>query len=294
MRVGQMAAWAVLFLSMALSACDPIQEIRDFFWLDAARKGPPAGADLLEPEPSEKVAFKGGLARENRELLAEMIRVVFDREDSEDLADYEPLVQTLNQGASLEGVYRGIIMGSRYRALESGSQAAAPSVLKLFATEMAEVQEGMREPTRFDPERARQVPRIDYPEDVSPDATPKETVLAPPSSPGGRIADKSANYRGLLKIFVGASPFTLKRVLCEEALRKFEEAGGDPSAIPLWYAGLAVRLSRSHLDFGLEQRSSQDFEFHKNFAQRIAIDRVKWEVLNRYHRYLNAAIRSSG
>ena len=288
-----------LLLLVLLSACEPLSDLRSFLGIGKSRTELPAEmkAEMKSADSAGQGADPGGLAKENQELLAEMLRVVFDREDSEDQADFEALSRTLNQGASLEGIYRGIIMGSRYRALESSSQAATPSVLKVFASEMAELQDGMREPTRFDPEIARQAPRIDFPEDVpSASSTASKAARKDPAqeaSPSPRL-EKAANFRELLGIFVGASPYTLKRVLGEEALKRFEEAGEDPSAIPLWYAGLVVRLSSANVDFGLDLRRKPDFEFHRNFAKRIAIDRVKWEVLNRYHRLLNAVKKSSG
>ncbi len=292
-------AMGSLLVLVLLSACEPLSDLRSFLGIGKSRTELPAEmkAEMKSADSAGQGANPGGLAKENQELLAEMLRVVFDREDSEDQADFEALSRTLNQGASLEGIYRGIIMGSRYRALESSSQAATPSVLKVFASEMAELQDGMREPTRFDPEIARQAPRIDFPEDV-PSALSAASKAArkdpaQEASPTPRL-DKAANFRELLGIFVGASPYTLKRVLGEEALKRFEEAGEDPSAIPLWYAGLVVRLSSANVDFGLDLRRKPDFEFHRNFAKRIAIDRVKWEVLNRYHRLLNAVKKSSG
>ena len=292
------AVGPLLFLVL-LSACDPLSDIRSFLGIGKSRTELPAEmkAEMKSADSAGRSANPGGLAKENQELLAEMLRVVFDREDSEDQADFEALSRTLNQGASLEGIYRGIIMGSRYRALESSSQAATPSVLKVFASEMAELQDGMREPTHFDAEIAKQAPRIDFPEDVPSDSSAASKaalkVPAQEASPTPRL-DKAANFRELLGIFVGASPYTLKRVLGEEALKRFEEAGEDPSAIPIWYAGLVVRLSNANVDFGLELRRKPDFEFHRDFAKRIAIDRVKWEVLNRYHRLLNAVKKSSG
>jgi hypothetical protein len=285
----------LFFLLPLLCACDPVKEIRDFFGLGekAVELPPEMKAEMKSADSAGQAAAPGGLARENQELLGEMIRVVFDRDEPEDQSDFEALSRTLNQGASLEGIYRGIIMGSRYRALESNSQAAGPTVLKVFAIELSELQEGMREPTRFDPEHAREVPKIDFPEDVVPGRS-KPQVVSTPDPASLKRPDKTENLRKILKIFIGASPYTLKRILGEEALRRFEEAGDDPSSIPLWYAGLAVRLSAANVDFGLELRRKPDFEFHKDFARKIAIDRVKWEVLNRYHRYLNAAIKSSG
>ncbi|MBU6154984.1 MAG: hypothetical protein KGP28_11830 [Bdellovibrionales bacterium] len=288
---------SVFLLFPILCACDPMKEIRGFLGLGEKTTELPAEmrAEMKSADSTNEVRTSEGLVKENQELLSEMIRVVFDRNDSEDQADFDALARTLNQGASLEGIYRGIIMGSRYRALESNSQAAAPAVLKVFSSEMAELQEGMREPTRFDPEQAKLAPRIEYPsEPLVPLISFPSSSPSPSSVDPDRPLSKSGNFQALLRIFVGASPYTLKRVLAEEALKRFEEAGGDPSAIPLWYAGLAVRLSGANVDFGLELRRKPDFEFHKAFAKKIAMDRVKWEVLNRYHRLLNAVKKTSG
>jgi hypothetical protein len=292
---GIRSSWFLICLLPVLGACDPLAEIRGFLGIGQKAMELPSDmkSEMNAANSMSQSAAAGNIAKENQELLAEILRVVFDREDSEDQADFESLVRTLNQGASLEGIYRGIIMGSRYRALESKSQAATPGVLRVFATELAEIQDGMREPTRFDPELARQVPRVDFPEDVIPGAVSR-AGSATPEPVQKKRPDKNRNFQELMRTFVGASPYTLKRILGEEALRRFDEAGDDPSAVPLWYAELAVRLSSSNVDFGLPLRNKGDYAFHKNFAQKIARDRVKWEVLNRYHRYLNAAIKASG
>lgn len=275
----------VLGMALVCTACNPVATIRELLGLQEQEAAPNAevhSAVTSEAKPT------GNLAKENQELLAEMIRVIFAREDAEDQSDFEGLVQSLNQGASLEGIYRGIIMGSRYRGLESTSQGAGPTVLKAFANEMALLQESMRNPTRFDPEWARQAPRIDYPEEVTPGSKPAEVSPSPEAqpSPPGKM-DRNDRFQELLRIFVGASPYTLKRILGEEALKKFDESKDDPTAIPLWYGEFAVRMARLNFDLGLDLRRKDDFEFHKRFASKMALDRVKWEVLNRVHRYLN-------
>ncbi len=219
-----------------------------------------------------------------------MIRVVFREDQIEDPGSFEELSRSLNQGASLEGIYRGIVMGTRYRALESKSKGASPQELRAFASEMAELQLAMRNPTLFD-ETSKRAPEIEFPGGDASSSAPAAPATTPPSP--ARKKDRAAIEAELLRVFIGASSFTLKRVLGEEALRKFDEDSSDSAGISQWYAGLVLRLIARGLDAGLELRNRSDFGFHQKFAERMARDRVKWEVLNRYHRYLNSvALRS--
>jgi hypothetical protein len=237
---------------------------------------------LVSPTPDPAV-LSASIAKENSELLAEIYRVTFNQDQVEEKTDFPGLHNSLNQGASLEGIYRGIVSGSRYRALESKSQAAGPSELKVFAEEMAELQAVMRDPTEFSPVDAKKAPEIDFPDGTVPvGVTPRSQVVR-------KKVEKAERVQEILRIFIGASLFTLKRTLCEEALRKFDEDKDDPGSLAQWYARTVVRLANTKVDFGLELRNRPDFDFHFKFAQRMARDRVKWEALNRYHRTLNAA-----
>jgi hypothetical protein len=263
-----------------------LDSILDFFGIERSKSSTLHG-DLkneiksAESEP-EKEKRGDELAKENQELLAELVRVVFNQEASEGQGDFEALVHTLNQGASLEGVYRGLVMGSRYRGLESKGQGATPAELRVFANEMAELQMTMRHPTHFDMD-SKNVPQIEFPDETSVNASPAPSR----SEEGEGKKDRAALEQDLLKKFIGASLFALKRVLGEEALRKFEESKNDSGEIAQWYASLVLRLINQGVDGGLELRNKPDFQFHLRFAEKMALDRVKWEVLNRYHRYLN-------
>jgi hypothetical protein len=240
----------------------------------------------LASQNPDSVLSAEAMSKQNSEILSEMFRVVFNQEAVDDKTDFSGLLQSLNQGASLEGIYRGIIAGSRYRALESKGQAASPDELKAFAMEMSELQDIMRSPTEFSNVDAKKAPEIVFPDGDIP------VVASPSSQEVKKKLDKASRVQELVRIFIGASSFTLKRTLGEEALRKFDEDKSDPGVVAHWYAKLVLRLATSKVDFGLELRNRADFDFHFKFAQKIAIDRVKWEVLNRYHRYLNAAGRS--
>ena len=239
-------------------------------------------SDAGSPEDQKRASE---FAKENSELLFEMMSVVFDTTDIANKSDFGALVHSLNQGASLEGIYRGIIMGARYRGQESSEKGASPATLKAFALEMAEVQADMKNPTVFHEGEAKKPFEIEYPEGPTTSAaTPAEDRP---------VLKKEENALELLKMFVGASHFTLKRVLADETLKRIDEfqnsAGQlDVNALAQWYAQFAVRMAATKVDFGLKQRNEADYDFHFKWAQHMAADRVKWEVLNRDHRYINA------
>ena len=275
----------------ALSACKPVDTLLDFFGIERPQKSTLHGDLKNEIKSAEadpgKEKKTDELAKENQELLGEVVRVVFNQDSTAGQGDFDALVHTLNQGASLEGIYRGLVMGSRYRGLESKGQGATPEELRVFATEMAQLQMTMRKPTHFDMD-SKNVPQIEFPDEASANATPVSNPSPNRSEDGDVKKDKAALEQELLRKFIGASHFALKRILGEEALRKFEESKNDPSEIAQWYASLVLRLIDRGVDGGLELRNKPDFQFHLKFAEKMALDRVKWEVLNRYHRYLNA------
>jgi hypothetical protein len=274
-----------LFLLMLSGCKDPFTEIKNFL-KPVNRKPLPAEVNqeinsVSDPASSSKPTA-GELAKENTELLAEMFKVVFNEDEIEDKEQFGSLVLTLNQGASLEGIYRGLVMGSRYRALESKAQAAPPMELKAFAIEMSEIQDTMKNPSEFSADDAKKAPYIQYPDGDLPVPSAHEG-----SQEVTKKRDKAEVREELLRTFIGASTYTLKRTLGDEALKKLDEMKDDRGALAQWYAKLVIRLSASKVDFGLALRNQPDFDFHFRFAQRMALDRVKWEVLNRYHRYLN-------
>ena len=293
-RIGGASFFAVIIISNA--ACDPEVEITAFVKDIKARLNPPVDKSMpselkaelaaVETEPQKAAPEKsphetaGVLAKAHAEFLAEMLRVIFDEPDVENKNYFGELTHTLNQGASLEGIYRGIIMGSRYRAMESKAQAAPPTELKAFAIEMAEIQDVMKNPTVFEPDESKKAPSIEFPDG-------SEAVAGHTSQTVSKKREKAVVRDELLQMFIGASSFTLKRVLGDEALRKIDESKDDIGELAQWYANGVIRLCQSKIDFGLELRNKPDFDLHFKFAQKMSLDRVRWEVLNRYHRYLN-------
>lgn len=289
---------AVLALSMSLSGCQvpPLPELLakinravGFELFKYKQKTLPDDVkdEMSQASNPDASPSAGALAKANSELLGEMFKVVFHLDKVEDKSEFGGLTHSLNQGASLEGIYHGIVMGSRYRGLEGSTKAASPRVLKAFVLEMAELQLSMRSPTEFQVEESRKAPNIEYPDGsaAQPGVAKKKE-----SQEVKEKKDKTVLINELLQIFIGASDYTLKRVLADEALKKFDELKDSPAELAQWYAQFVLRMCDTHIDFGLELRNKPDFDFHFKFAQRMAPDRVKWEVLNRYHRYLNYVI----
>jgi len=82
----------------------------------------------------------------------------------------------------------------------------------------------------------------------------------------------------------------MKRVLGDWALRvmtlRLEES---PERMRDWYADFAARASKKGVDFGLGLRNESSRELHRKWADQATDDQIRWEVLNRLHRILNAA-----
>ena len=284
-----------LFFTLSLTACDPAHEktrdeIRAFarhLVVDVFKLRSP---EFLEPPatptPSPKPPVPADLARANSEILLEVYQVTYGESDVESREKFGELVNSLNSGASIEGVYRGLVMGNRYRGLEAKGKAASPALLKAFAIEMAELQSKMKEPTHFNAETAKNVPSIEYPDGTDIEVAPMSQEVV--------TKDKDQIAKELVVIFLGATPFTLKRTLGDEALKKMDEFKDSPAEMAQWYGQFVIRMCQTKVDFGLPQRNNPDLDFHVLFARNMAVDRVKWEVLNRYHRYLNTILEREG
>jgi hypothetical protein len=241
-----------------------------------------------------------------------MYRVVFLSEPA-DSSWFGSVVDTLNQGASIEGVYNGWVHGNEYRILENEAKIAPPRAVSLFARELALIESEMEKARVFTPEDARapaltgleeghRMPgrRAESAEAPSGQASsaPSESVFGKPLS--GEALTQKTNSRldpsSLVpryeQAFLGANLFTLKRILGEEALRLIEQKERKTGALIDWYGAWAVALAERKIDFGVPQRNLADFDFHKSWAAKAERDRLVWEVLNRLHRVVNSSLSS--
>lgn len=272
----------IILIPVLLSACNVPEPLENA--VESFKRLVGVGIVAPTPAASPSVSAEVAMTKANAELLAEMFQVTFNKKEVDD-PQYASLVSSLNQGASLEGIYRGLVMGSQYRVLESKAKAASPDAIKFFAMEMGDLQITMKNPTLFTKDSAKQLPTIDYPDGDS--ATPDSYTFGETKQTSDAKKTKQQLVDELLQDFIGATPYTLKRVIADEVLKKIDEMKDSRADLAQWYAGLVVHLSGAHTDFGLPQRNSDDFDFHSRFATTMSLDRVKWEVLNRYHRIIN-------
>jgi hypothetical protein len=106
------------------------------------------------------------------------------------------------------------------------------------------------------------------------------------SSPSPEVLQKALEDQ-YLKVFVGASIFTLKRVLCDEAMKVIASKNQYREKLGIWYSKWVGHMAQYHIDFGIGLRNQSDEDFHYQWAMKTSDDRIIWEVLNRLHRLLN-------
>jgi hypothetical protein len=232
--------------------------------------------------------------RSNAELLHEVFRVVLLREPATP-GEFGTLLGSLNQGASFEGIYNGMTHSDSYRSLEQQNLGATPEALKAFSNEMETLQAEMNQPTRFTPQSAKPLQKAVelgmIAEDDSDDSDPSPAVSAVDFTSPKINAPKNFNVSAeqISQSFVGASVFTLKRVLGDEALKLIDEKKASPDTLSRWYSKWVVHMASLHVDFGLALRNKSDEKFHFEWAEAAPEDSLIWEVLNRLHRVINQA-----
>jgi hypothetical protein len=257
----------------------------------------PTPAELLNTGPGTgpDAAVSSGAAKANQELMSEILTVVFHQkaitENPEFRSEFGSLANSLNQGASLEGIYRGIVMGGKYRALENQTGAALPKALKIFARELIWVQLEMKQPTRYTAGDSNRPLEIDFPEGTKTEEVfdaPVDDTMAVNTTAVQSVVKSDPRESDIQKMFLGSSVYILKRVLAEEVMRKIDELKSSPRDLAQWYAQFVMRMAESKVDFGLEQRNQADFDLHFRWAMTASQDRIIWESLNRVHRVLNS------
>jgi hypothetical protein len=212
----------------------------------------------------------------NSELLSEMYTVVLGGRPSQE--EFAQLLDALEQGASLEGIYNGLAHSARYRELESSSGLAQEWAVSRFMTELGVLRAAQKNPRVIQESDAQALARME----VGAGEDPKVV-----SFPGKRSSTKD-----VAEIFRRASPYVLKRVLADEGLRVLAEMR-DPVDRAKWYGQWAAGIAQRGGEFGLEQRNLSDSGFHSQWARNASEDRLTWEVLNRLHRVLNSETRGT-
>jgi len=281
------AAWAAALLAASQAGCSLLPEGLNSWWARLSGNGPLA-TPSPSPAPSEGlISDLAKSSRQNSELLHEMHQVVFIREP-QSKGEFGSLVDTLNQGASLEGIYNGFTHSADYRRLEEENPGASGEALRVFTEEMAAMAAELPQPTEFDSSA-----KLPLPLPVAPSA---ESEIKPFGGQGGeapapapKAFDKQAWTAKYSKLFVGASIYTLKRILGDEAQKVLTAKKEYPEKLALWYSKWVVQMTARKVDFGVTLRNSPDEAFHYRWALSVGRDRLLWEVLNRLHRVLNEA-----
>ena len=243
------------------------------------------------PSPSPSVNTVEWNDNANAELLREMFLVVFQREPS-DISEFNGYVSAMNQGASLEGIYNGLAHSSDYRKLEQGNPGASIEALNVFCEELTGFELQLTVPTEFTPASAQPLAAPVMPDGSTHDEY-DEATPEPEESRLRKPVKKEQLIHTYSKQFGGASIFTLKRVLGDEALKVIEEKKRLGSLLSRWYADWVVSIGQRNINFGLELRNKPDEKFHYQWALTAERDRLTWEVLNRVHRVLNESNRQN-
>lgn len=218
----------------------------------------------------------------NAELLYEMLTVVLLENPQE--GEYNAWLNSLDQGASLEGVYNALTHSSHYRNLEETRLGATPRSIKVFAREFAGLQKESPKPTPVDRSLAQALAApIDPAQPESPELARQIRFGA--SAPRSTLRP---NLEQIERTFIGASLFTLKRVLGDEALKLLSHYANSRERVAAWYADWVVKAAEEGVNFGLDLRMRKDRGFHLKWALAASNDLLTWEVLNRLHRLVNA------
>lgn len=276
-------ALPALLAPLAFSGCEaPTRSwLLEHFEAYRTAQAPTPSARPPSPLPSESVTARQ--VRANAELLQEMLSVVTLKAPV-DASRFGNIVDTMNQGASLEGIYNGLVHSADYRGQEEGYFGSSAEALDAFAVQLAYVEAAFPKPREFDGSATHPLAMID-PTDLSPSQS-LEPVMRLPAESAKDVKALAIAYR---KHFAGASVYILKRVLADEALRliALKQTEG-PKALQEWYGEFVERAAELKVDFGLPLRSRADRAWHVKWAETAGMDRLEWEVLNRLHRIVNA------
>ncbi|HAR44249.1 MAG TPA: hypothetical protein DCS07_16725 [Bdellovibrionales bacterium] len=270
-------------VTLVFAGCNPAE------WLK--QKTNPATGMTATASPSaaqsEVPSVAAGKAKANAELLREMHYSVFG-EAPTNRAEFGNMLDSMNQGASLEGVYNGFTHSANYRKLETDNPGALPEAVKLFAEELAQLELELPVPAEFTADSAKPLELInaadENPSGVESINFPKKKTAEDAAAQSLEI-QKAALLQKYSKIFAKSSIYTLKRVLGDEAL-KVIEAKKDKEDLATWYGKWATKMAGLKVDFGIPQRNLADEQFHSKWAITADGDQIRWEVLNRIHRAL--------
>jgi len=213
------------------------------------------------------------------EVVPEMYRVLLRKNPPPQ--DYEGWVEVLTQGASLEGVYRGLVTSSGYRSLETRGPKISLSSLEYWVRDWKKSASffracGDRIPSLIWSDRLAQASPL-FPSDPQP-------VISQEGKPPGI----NSSFQEWVEFFSETSVATFARVMTNLYLRGSQEC--PQSSRMDWYgpwaADVARRARERHINLGHELRLRDSAEFHRVWAGQMTLDRVHWEMVNKINRLL--------
>jgi hypothetical protein len=101
-------------------------------------------------------------------------------------------------------------------------------------------------------------------------------------------AKLKADAERYAKEYMGASLFTLKRLLGERIIAESTARKDDKDRLATWYANFVSRWAKAGVPFGLPERNKDDEAYHFRWAKDNGLGLIQWELLNRVHRILNS------
>ena len=274
-----------LLISVTFTSCDWLPPEMEEAWVrlrkgvllalspERTRVAVPMPTPSVTPDAQELISLRATHAKVNAEILQEIYSGAFGK-PPENRTEFGSLVDSLNQGASFEGIHNGLIHGTEYRKLEHDSRGASLDALGYFAIELTTIEQEFTSPIEFNAEFEVSQTYPEWADDSKPSMVSTEKA-------------NRENTERYNRQFVGASVYVLKRVLADEALRLVSLKKSRQERLALWYSKWAVQQTKTGVNFGVAQRNIAEEGFHFDWALKADEDRLKWEVLNRIHRTMN-------
>ena len=256
----QLSSDAIKFFNLHIG---PVFSVRLEAPLDQSPKPAASSGPTSQDQPRQLAA----------EFLKELHQATLERELTTD--EFNRWMNVLDQGGSYEGIYNGVVNGAEYKDKETG--AAPVGTIKVYA----DIMTLLAIDAKYDPLKLR-----------SSEAADKETVEPLPQQ--ATAEEKAALHQEFEQKALNKSAYALKREAGFEALRLMELKKEYKEKFATWFGHFVLytneRAQKEGLaSFGVNGRTQGDEYYHYQWALKNSEDRVRWEVLNRIHRLINAA-----
>lgn len=205
----------------------------------------------------------------NAAYLKELFKVALGR-DLRNQEEFDKFMNVMDQGASYEGIYNGLIYSQEYKDKEKG--VAPVGAVKAYADIMAQ----LKLDQKYD--------SLKITASETSDVINKDKLEPPQPTELERTSLVGDFEREALAL----SLYTLKRKLGEEVIRTIELKREYKEKFATWYGRFTVFMNKKGIDFGVPLRNRKDEYYHYKWALEADEDRLRWECLNRAHILMNS------